>query len=61
MVRLCHESGGFASARSYLYVAEQVVAISRQNEGWLRQTMKARDSVPECVLGSETLNHDHPG
>lgn len=47
MVRLCHESGGFASARSYLYVAEQVVEISRQNEGWLRQTMKARESGAE--------------
>lgn len=42
LARLCHESGGFASTRAYLYVAEQVVGISRQNEGWLGQTIKAR-------------------
>ena len=47
MVRLCHESGGFASTRSYLYVAEQVVELSRQNEGWLRQTIKARGGGAE--------------
>ena len=39
LARLCHESGGFASTRAYLYVSEQLVGISRQNEGWLRQTM----------------------
>ena len=49
MVRLCHESGGFASTRSYLYVAEQVVEISRQNEGWLRQTIKARGRGVEAT------------
>ena len=42
LARLCHESGGFASTKAYLYVAEQVVGISRQNEGWLAQTHKAR-------------------
>ena len=41
LARLCHESGGFASTRAYLHVAERVVEISRQNEGWLRQTLKA--------------------
>jgi hypothetical protein len=41
LARLCHESGGFASTRAYLYVAEQVVEISRQNEGWLRQASTA--------------------
>jgi hypothetical protein len=38
LARLCHESGGFASTRSYLYVSEQVVNLAKQNEGWLRQT-----------------------
>jgi len=38
LARLCHESGGFANTRAYLHVAEQVVAIAKQNEGWLRQT-----------------------
>ena len=56
MVRLCHESGGFASARSYLYVAEQVVEISRQNEGWLRQTIKARDGGAERDRSGEAGN-----
>jgi hypothetical protein len=36
LTRLCHESGGFASTRAYLYVSEQVVNIAKQNEGWLR-------------------------
>ncbi|MBF0177722.1 MAG: four helix bundle protein [Magnetococcales bacterium] len=34
--RLCHESGGFSSTRSCLYVAERIVDIAKQNEGWLR-------------------------
>lgn len=38
LVRLCHQSGGFASTRAYLYVSEQVVGIAKQNEGWLRST-----------------------
>jgi hypothetical protein len=45
LARLCHESGGFASTRAYLHVAEQVVGISRQNEGWLRQTLKGGSST----------------
>ncbi len=40
LARLCHESGGFASTRSYLYVSEQVVNLAKQNEGWLRQTVE---------------------
>ncbi len=40
LARLCHESGGFASTRAYLHAAEQVVEISRQNEGWLRQASR---------------------
>jgi hypothetical protein len=39
LVRLCHQSGGFATTRSYLYVSEQVVGIAKQNEGWLRSTV----------------------
>ena len=42
LARLCHESGGFASTRAYLYVAEQVVGIARQNEGWLRSGPSTR-------------------
>ncbi len=38
LARLCHESGGFSSTRSYLYVSEQVVNLAKQNEGWLRQS-----------------------
>ena len=40
LARLCHESGGFASTRAYLHVAEQVVGIARQNEGWLTHATK---------------------
>ena len=43
LARLCHESGGFRSTRAYLYVAEQVVALARQNEGWLRSTAAPAD------------------
>jgi hypothetical protein len=42
LARLCHESGAFASMRAYLYVAEQIVGLAKQNEGWLRQTVKGR-------------------
>jgi hypothetical protein len=35
--RLAHESEAFASTRAYLFVAEQVVGIAKQNEGWLRK------------------------
>jgi hypothetical protein len=38
LARLCHESGGFASTRSYLHVAERIANIARQNEGWLKKT-----------------------
>ena len=40
--RLAQESGAFASTRAYLHVAEQVVGIARQNEGWLRKAQKPR-------------------
>jgi len=35
--RLCHESGGFASTRSYLHLAERISGIAKQNEGWIRK------------------------
>ena len=38
LARLCHESGAFASTRSYLHVAERITNIARQNEGWLKKT-----------------------
>lgn len=38
LARLCQDSGAFASTRSYLYVAERIVNLARQNEGWLKQT-----------------------
>ena len=47
--RLCHESGAFRNTRAYLYVAEQFVAIAKQNEGWLRQTGKRGErSTTHC-------------
>lgn len=44
LARLCHESQGFSGTRAYLYVAEQVVGLSKQNEGWLRQTARSREA-----------------
>lgn len=38
LARICHESGGFASTRSYLHVAERITNIAKQNEGWLKKT-----------------------
>lgn len=38
LARLCHDSGGFASTRSYLHLAERITNLARQNEGWLKQT-----------------------
>lgn len=37
LARLCHESGGFTSTRSYLHVAERITNIAKQNEGWLKR------------------------
>lgn len=38
LARLCHESGGFASTRAYIFVSELVQGIAKQNEGWLRSS-----------------------
>ena len=38
LARLCLDSGAFASTRSYLHVAERIVNLAKQNEGWLKQT-----------------------
>ena len=62
LTRLCYESGGFASTRSYLYVAEQVVGISKQNEGWLRQTLRAREGrAVEHRSGEAGHGQNRPG
>ena len=42
LARLCHESGGFASTRSYLHLAERITDIARQNEGWIKKTKGKR-------------------
>ncbi|MEO5346681.1 MAG: four helix bundle protein [Magnetococcus sp. YQC-9] len=44
--RLCHESGGFASVKSYLFVAERIVDLAKQNEGWLKQTTGQTTTAP---------------
>ncbi len=46
LARLCHESGAFRNTRAYLYVAEEIVGIAKQNEGWLRQTGKRGAASP---------------
>ena len=50
LARLCHESGGFASTRSYLHVAERITNFARQNEGWLKKTQgkgRRRQAPPQ--------------
>jgi len=37
LARLCHESGGFTSTRSYLHVTERITNLAKQNEGWLKK------------------------
>jgi hypothetical protein len=37
--RLCHDSGGFSSTGSYLHLAERIVNIAKQNEGWIRSSV----------------------
>lgn len=38
--RLCQDPGAFAGGtRSYLHVAERLTGLTRQNEGWLKQTL----------------------
>ena len=51
--RLAQESGAFASTRAYLHVAEQVVGIARQNEGWLRKAQKTGLRKQESVRSGE--------
>lgn len=46
MVRLCHDSGCFASARSYLHLSERVTNIARQNEGWIKGV---KGKVPKVI------------
>jgi len=44
LCRLCNDSGAFGGgAKSYLHLAERLTGLARQNEGWLKQTIKAED------------------
>ena len=51
--RLAQESEAFASTRAYLHVAEQVVGIARQNEGWLRKAQKTGRKQRETLRSGE--------
>ena len=51
--RLAQESGAFASTRAYLFVAELVVGIAKQNEGWLRKAQKTGGRKQEPVRSGE--------
>ncbi len=57
MARLCHESGGFASTRSYLYMAERITSIAKQNEGWIK---KPQGSSPRQRKPRRTRRQDSP-
>ena len=44
LCRLCNDSGAFGGgAKSYLHLAERLTGLARQNEGWLKQTIKTED------------------
>lgn len=38
--RLCHESACFSGVKAYIHISEKVIDISKQNEGWIKQTIK---------------------
>ncbi|MGA1839502.1 MAG: four helix bundle protein [bacterium] len=38
--RLCHESACFSGIKIYIHISEKVIDISKQNEGWIKQTIK---------------------
>lgn len=41
LVRLCQEVNAFSSTGAYLSLAEKVVGLGKQNEGWLRHAAGA--------------------
>jgi hypothetical protein len=42
LCRLCHDAEAFGGgAKSYLYLAERLTGLARQNEGWLKSAAKA--------------------
>jgi len=41
VLRLCHDVKAFASFKSFEHASAQVVAIARQNEGWLRSQCRS--------------------
>lgn len=59
-VRLCHESGGFASTRGYLYVAERITNIAKQNEGWIRKTRPRQQETRKQSFSHGEENRDKP-
>ena len=40
LVRLCKEIKAFKNFKSFQYAAGEVAALSRQNEGWLKSSVK---------------------
>ena len=42
LVRLSKETKAFKCFKAFQFVAEEVTAVSRQNEGWLRASIKKR-------------------
>ena len=38
LLRLAHDTKAFPSAKQYLYCAQLLVDIMKQNEGWLKQS-----------------------
>jgi hypothetical protein len=53
LIRLCKETKAFKSFKAFQFVAEEVTAVSRQNEGWLRVCKNKRG--PESAGKSNTL------
>jgi len=47
LLRLAKEVRAFRSFSSFQYAIEQVVSVSRQNEGWLRSSKSVNTREPE--------------
>jgi len=59
LVRLCQEVNAFSSSAVYLGLAERVVGIGRQNEGWLRYAAAATTSAG--AASASTRETKRPG
>jgi len=62
LCRLCHDSGAFGGGtKSYLYMAKCLTELARQNEGWLKQSMKKKLKKEEHDFGAVGQSRNREG